>query len=104
MEVATKASKSRKGEDSNSATDRQTEREKRGPGHLRGESFTDYGFKLNLDNNEVQRLAQEIRDETVAETLLTLFIQWVCNDSRNYDQARRYIRELGLDQVSPYRV
>jgi hypothetical protein len=101
MEVAMKTSKSRKDEDSTSATESQTELERRAPSHSRGESFSDYGLNLNLDTEEVQRLAQEIKDETVADMLLTLFIHWICKDKRNYDQARRYIRELNLDQVSP---
>lgn len=51
---------------------------------------------------DVTRLAQEIYDETIAEVHLSLFGFWVREKEEHYRLAKRYIRELGLDQVCPH--
>ena len=45
-------------------------------------------------------MAREILDETIADVHLSLLGYWICKQSANYELAKDYIRELGLDQVS----
>ncbi|KAF2450504.1 hypothetical protein P171DRAFT_426863 [Karstenula rhodostoma CBS 690.94] len=98
MEMASKKATTRN--NSTFATNRESDSTKSPPGHSRGRSLADCGFNVDYDTKEVERLAQEIRDGTVAETLLELFVHWICKHEKNYDEARKYIRELNLDQVS----
>lgn len=69
-------------------------------GHCRGDSLAERGFDVDYDTKEVERLVKEIRDGTIAEILLVLFVQWIFQDDKNYEEAKKYIRELGVDQVS----
>jgi hypothetical protein len=48
---------------------------------------------------DVERMAKEIYDGTIADVHLSLFGYWICTCSGNYEIAKAYIRELGLDQV-----
>lgn len=85
---------------STSATKGESDLTKRLLGHTRGKSLADCGFNIDYDNKEVKRLSEEIRDGTVADTLLELFVHWIFQDKKNYEEAKKYIRELGLDQAS----
>ena len=57
-------------------------------------------LRVTFSREDVATLAKEVYDETVAEVTFSLFTYWVCVKRENYEQARQYIRELGLDQVS----
>ncbi|KAL5434089.1 hypothetical protein PMIN06_011497 [Paraphaeosphaeria minitans] len=86
---------------STSAENTQSNSIMRACNHSRGKSLADCGFNVDYDTKEVEHLAQEIRDGTVAEILLQLFVQWIFQDERNYEEAKKYIRELGVDQDYP---
>jgi hypothetical protein len=66
----------------------------RGPHHAR-----DASFHVNFTLDEVDRVAQEISDNTVAPVTLSLFTFWICESRENYETAKSRIRELSLDQV-----
>ncbi|KAL5378188.1 hypothetical protein DPSP01_009300 [Paraphaeosphaeria sporulosa] len=87
--------------DSTPALNTHTDSTKGALGHSRGKSLANCGFNVDYDTKEVERLAQEIRDGTVAEILLELFVQWISQDDRNYVEAKKYIRELAVDQDYP---
>jgi len=65
------------------------------PGHTR-----DYSFHVTYKPDEIPMLAKEIVDGTIAEVHLSLFTYWIQQKEENYKEAKKYIRELGLDQVS----
>ncbi|RAR03476.1 hypothetical protein DDE82_005140 [Stemphylium lycopersici] len=52
---------------------------------------------VNLTEEDVKRIAGEIKDETIAEVNLSLFSYWIKSSDENYTAARKEIRELGLD-------
>lgn len=54
---------------------------------------------VNLTEEDVKRIAGEIKDETIAEVNLSLFSYWIKSSDENYTAARKEIRELGLDHV-----
>lgn len=54
---------------------------------------------VNLTKDDVKRIADEIKDETIADVNLSLFSYWIKSSDENYATARREIRELGLDHV-----
>ncbi|KAJ4292625.1 hypothetical protein N0V90_009288 [Kalmusia sp. IMI 367209] len=74
-----------------------TEPSSKPSGHARGYS-RDYTFGVNFDTDQIEQLAQEIKDGTVHETVLSLFIWWICEKPENFEEAKKHIRELGLDQ------
>lgn len=98
--------KSSKGKDSDNTLSGDTilgadmESEVRASGSLREGSNTQVEFRLHYSVDEIKRLAQEIQDETVNDGLMALFTGWVCDDFENYELAKQYIRELGIDDVS----
>ncbi|KAF2751352.1 hypothetical protein M011DRAFT_523354 [Sporormia fimetaria CBS 119925] len=55
-------------------------------------------FQVHFSPNEVAILADEVYNDTVAEVTFSLFLFWVTSRQDNYETARGYIRELGLDQ------
>ncbi|KAF1971690.1 hypothetical protein BU23DRAFT_646233 [Bimuria novae-zelandiae CBS 107.79] len=63
-----------------------------------GESLQDFGARFGYDDVDVDCLTQEIIDGTVDDDMFLLFRDWSCKKLENYDTAKRYIRELGLDQ------
>jgi hypothetical protein len=63
--------------------------------HQRTESL-----HVKLSRDDVQRIAREIYDQTVADVNLSLFSYWINESDENYQEAKRHIRELGLDHVS----
>lgn len=56
-------------------------------------------FHVSYKSEEIVTLAEEIRNGTIAEVHLSLFTYWICEEEENYAAAKRYIRELGLDQA-----
>lgn len=64
------------------------------PAHNRGSSF-----HVTYKPEEIRQLVKEIQEETIADVHLSLFTYWICEKSENYEEARKHIRELGLDQV-----
>jgi hypothetical protein len=85
--------------------------------HLRNESFDtdgtasesgyhhqhDKSFHVTYDEAAVERMAREVKQETIAEVELSLFGHWINESEEKYEMAKKYIRELGLDAVSPMR-
>lgn len=67
--------------------------------HLRNESL-----HVTWTANDIQRMAKEISDETIADVHLSLLGYWICESTTHYEMAKRFIRELSLDQVSQYTV
>lgn len=63
--------------------------------HQRGESF-----HVNFSSDDVQRIAKEIYDQTIADVHLSLFSYWINEREEHYEEAKRHIRELRLDHVS----
>lgn len=63
--------------------------------HTRDESL-----HVNYTVEDVERLAQEVHEETIADVHLSLFAFWIRDKEENYEMATKYIRELKLDQVS----
>lgn len=63
--------------------------------HLRNESL-----HVTWTANDIQRMAKEISDETIADVHLSLLGYWICKSTAHYEMAKRFIRELSLDQVS----
>ena len=63
------------------------------------QNLAELPFRVTYSPNEVVQLAKEIREETVAEVHLSLFIWWVCESNEHFEQAKIHLRELGLDQV-----
>ncbi|KAF2798980.1 hypothetical protein K505DRAFT_357062 [Melanomma pulvis-pyrius CBS 109.77] len=55
-------------------------------------------FHVNFKPHEVVQLAKEIYDEVIADVHLSLFIYWICESKDHYEQAKKHIRELALDQ------
>jgi hypothetical protein len=68
--------------------------ERRSVHHMR-----DLSFHVKYSPVEIERIAREVYDETVAEVHLSLFIFWISESPKHYEQAKEHIRELGLDQV-----
>ncbi|CAA9967016.1 hypothetical protein PTMSG1_10375 [Pyrenophora teres f. maculata] len=53
---------------------------------------------VTLSSNDLERLTEELYDQTIADVHLSLFIFWINTSSENYDVARKYIRELSCDK------
>ncbi|USP79124.1 uncharacterized protein yc1106_06398 [Curvularia clavata] len=60
--------------------------------HQRGKSF-----HVNFTPDDVQRIAKEIYDQTIADVHLSLFSYWINESEEHYEEAKRHIRELRLD-------
>ena len=55
---------------------------------------------ISYTPEEVARLAKEARDRTIADVNLELFSCWIRQKWDNYEEAKKHIRELGLDLVT----
>jgi hypothetical protein len=55
---------------------------------------------VNWTQEDVERMAKEIYDESIAAVHLSLLGYWICEMPQHYEMARTHIRELSLDQVS----
>jgi hypothetical protein len=64
-----------------------------------GHHERDQSLEVHWTAKDVQHMAKEIYDGTIADVHLSLLGYWIRTCSGNYDVAREYIRELGLDQV-----
>jgi hypothetical protein len=49
---------------------------------------------------DIQRMAREITDGTIASVHLSLLGYWIRESPEHYEMAKEHIRELSLDQVS----
>jgi hypothetical protein len=58
-----------------------------------------YSFHVTYKPEEIPALAKEIVDGTIAEVHLSLFAYWICEKPEHYEEAKKHIRELGVDQV-----
>jgi ABC-type Zn2+ transport system substrate-binding protein/surface adhesin len=63
--------------------------------HQRHESL-----HVNFTPEDVKRIAGEIRDKTVADVHLSLFGYWIKESDENFKEAKKHLRELGVDRVS----
>ncbi|KAF1914308.1 hypothetical protein BDU57DRAFT_549510 [Ampelomyces quisqualis] len=61
--------------------------------HLRNQSL-----HVTWAANDIERMAKEISDETIADVHLSLLGYWICERTAHYEMAKRFIRELSLDQ------
>ncbi|KAF2662530.1 hypothetical protein K491DRAFT_709884 [Lophiostoma macrostomum CBS 122681] len=52
----------------------------------------DLSFHVTYSSVEVERIAREVYDETIAEVHLSLFIFWISESPKHYEQAKEYIR------------
>lgn len=79
----------------------QHEREYQSPWKTRSPKDTadEVGFNVTWTEQDVRRMAREIAHQTIAGVHLSLFSYWIRAKPQNYELARVYIRELGLDQV-----
>ena len=64
--------------------------------HRRNESL-----HVNLGPEEVKKYADEVRNMTIADVHLSLFGYWIKESDEHFQEAKKYLRELGLDRVSP---
>ena len=56
--------------------------------------------QLQWAPGDIERMAKEVYDGTITNFDLSLLGYWIRTSTGNYDVARIYLRELGLDQVS----
>ena len=56
-------------------------------------------LEVNYTTEDVQRMAEEIYEETTADVHLSLFAYWIRESGENFASAKKVIRELSLDQV-----
>ncbi|KAI4622680.1 uncharacterized protein J4E87_006247 [Alternaria ethzedia] len=63
--------------------------------HRRNESL-----HVNLSPEEVKKYADEVRNMTIADVHLSLFGYWIKESDKHFQEAKKYLRELGLDRVS----
>ncbi|KAI4923668.1 uncharacterized protein J4E92_007642 [Alternaria infectoria] len=63
--------------------------------HRRNESL-----HVNLSAEEVKKYADEVRNMTIADVHLSLFGYWIKESDEHFQEAKKYLRELGLDRVS----
>jgi hypothetical protein len=62
---------------------------------------TGAGVRIRYAEADIERIAQEVEQETIAEVLLSQFCEWIMDSDKNYEMAKKHIRQLGLDAVSP---
>jgi hypothetical protein len=63
--------------------------------HQRNESL-----HVSYSAEDIQRMAKEISEETIAPVHLSLLGWWIREKTEHYELAKGFIRELSLDQVS----
>ena len=63
--------------------------------HQRRESL-----RVNLTPEDVERFAGEVRNMTIADVHLSLFGYWIKESDENFREAKKHLRELGVDRVS----
>ncbi|KAF2677077.1 hypothetical protein K458DRAFT_396336 [Lentithecium fluviatile CBS 122367] len=56
---------------------------------------------VTYDPKEIPELAKQIVDGTIADVHLSLFTYWINEKPEHYQEAKKYIRELGVDQAYP---
>jgi hypothetical protein len=56
---------------------------------------------LTYTETDIARMAEEVKSETIADVNLSLFVYYILKSDENYELAKKYVRELGLDAVSP---
>ncbi|KAI4689043.1 hypothetical protein J4E81_007760 [Alternaria sp. BMP 2799] len=61
--------------------------------HRRNESL-----HVNLSQEEVKKYADEVRNMTIADVHLSLFGYWIKESDEHFQEAKKYLRELGLDR------
>ncbi|KAL1794887.1 hypothetical protein ACET3X_006703 [Alternaria dauci] len=61
--------------------------------HQRHESL-----HVNLTPEDVKRFAAEIRNMTIADVHLSLFGYWIKESDENFKEAKKHLRELGVDR------
>ncbi|KAI4920950.1 hypothetical protein J4E85_009065 [Alternaria conjuncta] len=61
--------------------------------HRRNESL-----HVNLSAEEVKKYADEVRNMTIADVHLSLFGYWIKESDEHFQEAKKYLRELGLDR------
>jgi hypothetical protein len=61
---------------------------------------TGAGVRIRYTEADIERIAQEVEQETIAEVLLSQFCEWIMDSDENYEMATKHIRQLGLDAVS----
>jgi len=66
------------------------------------ESYQHYrnSFHVAWTATDIPRLATELYEQTIPDVHLSLLGYWILERDEHYNYAKRYIRELGLDQVS----
>ncbi|CAN9326644.1 unnamed protein product [Alternaria sp. RS040] len=53
---------------------------------------------VNLTPDDVERFASEIRNMTIADVHLSLFGYWIKESDENFKEAKKHLRELGVDR------
>ncbi|CAG5171329.1 uncharacterized protein ALTATR162_LOCUS7309 [Alternaria atra] len=61
--------------------------------HQRRESL-----RVNLTPEDVERFAGEVRNMTIADVHLSLFGYWIKESDENFREAKKHLRELGVDR------
>jgi hypothetical protein len=56
-------------------------------------------LRIQYKPADVQLIASEIYNQTIAETTLGLFVDWIRAEPENFEMATKYIRELATDRV-----
>jgi hypothetical protein len=82
-------------EQSGVEVDAAMETQQRRAQHLRNQSLY-----VTWTANDIERMAKEVSDETIADVHLSLLGYWICENTAHYEMAKHFIRELSLDQVS----
>jgi hypothetical protein len=60
----------------------------------------DKSIHIRYVEADIERMAGEVIQETIAEVELSFFGDWINESEENYEMAKKYIRELALDAVS----
>jgi hypothetical protein len=60
-------------------------------------------FDIQYTPAQVKLIASEIYSQTIAETTLVLFVDWIRAEPENFEMATKYIRELATDRVGSRR-
>ncbi|KAI4943638.1 hypothetical protein J4E91_009275 [Alternaria rosae] len=53
---------------------------------------------VNLSPEEVKKYVDEVRNMTIADVHLSLFGYWIKESDEHFQEAKKYLRELGLDR------
>jgi hypothetical protein len=65
-----------------------------------GQRQRNESLHVSYSAEDVQRMAKEISEETIAPVHLSLLGWWIREKTEHYELAKSFIRELSLDQVS----